>query len=451
MHIAIIGNGISGITAARTIRKKDSECIITVVSAETKYFFSRTAIMYIYMGHMKYNHTKPYEDYFWEKNRINLIQDYVSQVDFENQELKLNQNGTLFYDKLLLATGSKSNKFGWPGQNLDGVQGLYSFQDLEKLERNTHKVFTKKSEQRVKKAIIVGGGLIGVELAEMLLSRNISVSFLIRENRFWGNILPIEEGNFIGNHLKEHGVEILYNTELKEITADESGRVKSIITVEDKEISCEFVGLTPGVSPNVDFLKDGQLEINRGIIVNRKLETNKRNVFAAGDCVEFTEPPPGRRSIEQVWYTGRMMGEVAGKNILGENIDYSPGPWFNSAKFFDIEYQTYGMVSNDLKEGEEAFYWENNNGKKAIKIVQNKNNKQLIGLNVFGIRLRHEIMDEILRSNKLAVYCLENWNKIVFDPEFYRNDIDDILDQYNALYNTSIQKPIKTWLERLVS
>jgi len=161
MKIAIIGNGISGITAARHIRKLSSHDIV-VISSETDHFYSRTALMYIYMGHMGYKETKPYEDWFWEKNRISLKRAYVEFIDVNNKSLTTKVGETIAYDKLILATGSASNFFGWPGQDLDGVQGLYNYQDLELLEKNSH---------NIKRAVIVGGGLIGIELAEMLHSR----------------------------------------------------------------------------------------------------------------------------------------------------------------------------------------------------------------------------------------------------------------------------------------
>ena len=169
-HLVIIGNGVAGITTARNVRKQ-SEMKITVISSESKHFFSRTALMYIYMGHMRYEDTKPFEDWFWEKNKINLVYAHVDKIDTENKSLVLNNGEIISYDKLLVATGSHSNKFGWPGQDLPGVQGLFTKQDLDLLEENT---------KNVKNAVIVGGGLIGIELAEMLHTRGIHVTFLIR-------------------------------------------------------------------------------------------------------------------------------------------------------------------------------------------------------------------------------------------------------------------------------
>lgn len=110
-HIVIIGNGIAGVTAARHIRKL-SDKKITIISAESEYFFSRTALMYVYMGHMKFEHTQPYENWFWKKNRIDLVKGYVSNVDHANKKVDL-ENSSISYDKLIIATGSKQT-------NLDG-------------------------------------------------------------------------------------------------------------------------------------------------------------------------------------------------------------------------------------------------------------------------------------------------------------------------------------------
>ncbi|HLU88225.1 MAG TPA: FAD/NAD(P)-binding oxidoreductase, partial [Cyclobacteriaceae bacterium] len=88
-QVVIVGNGIAGITCARHIRKRDAKAQIKVISGESEYFFSRTALMYVYMGHMKFDHIKPYEDWFWKKNRIELLKDWVQDVDFENKRLIL--------------------------------------------------------------------------------------------------------------------------------------------------------------------------------------------------------------------------------------------------------------------------------------------------------------------------------------------------------------------------
>lgn len=435
-HIVIIGNGISGITTARHIRK-NSDHRITVVSAESDHFFSRTALMYIYMGHMRYKDTKPYEDWFWEKNRIGLKKAYVQRVDTDHKTLHLNGNETLDYDVLVLATGSKPRKFDWAGVDSVGVQGMYSLQDLEMMEQNT---------KGIKHAVITGGGLIGVEMAEMLQSRNIGVTFLVREERFWGGVMPKEEGELINRHMtKDHHVDLRLQTELKQIVPDETGRVRRIITSKDEKIDCQFVGLTIGVTPNIDFLKGSGIELNRGILVNRNLQTNIPDVYALGDCAEFKEPFANRRPIEQVWYTGRMMGEALAQTICGKPTEYKPGIWFNSAKFFDIEYQTYGWVWNKPKENEKTFYWEHPNGRISLRLVYNASNNHLLGINVFGIRLRHEVCNGWIARQKTIDHAVAHLKDANFDPEFYSQYEGAIVAAYNQQTGANVQLKKRSW------
>jgi NAD(P)H-nitrite reductase large subunit len=428
-NIVIIGNGISGITCARHIRKLSNHRI-TVISSESEHFFSRTALMYVYMGHMKFEHTKPYEDFFWEKNKIEIVKKFVKQVDTKNKLLLFSDGSSISYDILVLATGSKPNKLGWAGQDLKGVQGLYSLQDLEQMEVNS---------RNVSSAVIVGGGLIGIEMAEMLRSRQIGVTFLVRDKNFWDSILPLEEAKMINRHIQEHHVDLRLEVELKEIKGDSSGRVSSIVTNKGEEIPCQFVGLTVGVSPNIDFLTDSGIEIDRGILINAYFETNVPGIYAIGDCAQFNQPLKGRKSIEQVWYTGRMHGETLAKTICDERTAYSPGHWFNSAKFFDIEYQTYGLVSSKLSENELTFYWEHSNGKINFRLVYDKNDGHIIGFNAFGFRLRHEVCDKWLSERRSIDYIIERLAEANFDPEFYRQHESDILEHYNKESGKSLK------------
>ncbi len=421
-HIVIIGNGISGTTAARHLRKRGDDQI-TVVSSETDHFFSRTALMYVYMGHMRFENTKPYEDWFWKKNKIALVKDHVLQVHTTEKKLQLAEGGSLSYDVLIIASGSKSNKFGWPGQDLKGVQGLYSYQDLETMETNT---------KGIGHAVIGGGGLSGVEMAEMLLSRNIKVTFLVRELSFWNNVLPKNDADLITRHVRSHHVDLRLGEELHEIVDGSNGSVKEVVTKKGEIIPCQFVGLTVGVSPNIDFLRGSGIETKRGILVNEYLQTNVKDVYAIGDCVERSYTLSGRRNIEQVWYTGRMMGEVVAQTIAGVPTKYEPGPWFNSAKFFDVEYQTYGNVWNELKPNETEFYWEHQDGQKAMHFVWDTETKQFLGINTFGIRLRHEKFDQWLREKKSIQFIMEHLEEANFDPEFFDRHEQAIVRAYRA-------------------
>ncbi len=441
MHVAIIGNGISGVTAARFIRKfSDHE--ITVISGETDFFFSRTALMYIYMGHMRFEETKPYEDFFWEKNRIQLKRAWIRRVDFGNKTLHTAQEGVIPYDKLVLACGSAPNKFGWPGQDLRRVQGLVSLQDLEGME---------EASRDLDRAVVVGGGLIGIEMAEMFHSRHIPVTFLVREASFWDAVLPHEESRMINRHIREHGIDLRLSTELKEILDDGNGAAGGVVTHRGEQIDCRFVGLTAGVHPAVDFLRDTGLEIQKGIMVDDHLQTNIPDVYAIGDCSQLRDPKPGRRPIEAVWYTGRMMGETVAHGICGRPVAYNPGVWFNSAKFLDIEYQVYGEVPVSLPNEYNNLYWEHDDGKKAVRIVYERDSLAVKGFNLMGIRFRHEVCEKWIRQTTPMPEVIQNLRLANFDPEFSKKFEKELAEQFREQTGQSVSLQTKRKWNQVLS
>lgn len=423
-HVVIIGNGIAGVTVARHIRKL-SDKKITIISSETEFFFSRTALMYVYMGHMKFEHTQPYENWFWAKNRIELVQDYVHTVNTVENKVELNSGREIKYDKLVLATGSVTNKFGWPGQDLEGVQGLVSKQDLDQLE------ITAPNNEVCKRAVLIGGGLIGVELAEMLHTRKIPVTFLVREKAFWSGVLPATDAKLISRHIEKHHIDLRHEEELAEIIGDESGRVKAVKTKKGELIECNLVGLCAGVRPRILFLEESGIELDRGILVDRYLETSAKNIYAIGDCAQQREPVGERKPVEAVWYTGRMMGEALAQTICGNPTQWNPGHWFNSAKFMDIEYQTYGWVWNKPKEGHAHYHWEDSEKERAITMEYNLADRRFIGINTFGIRMKHEVFDQWLTAGASVDHVVSNLEKSCFNPEFYSKPFAAIKADFN--------------------
>ncbi|MFQ5570862.1 MAG: NAD(P)/FAD-dependent oxidoreductase [Rhodothermales bacterium] len=420
-HVVIIGNGITGVTAARFIRKL-SDDRITMISDETDYFFARTALMYLYMGHMRYRDVKPYEDFFWKKNRIDLVRGYVEQIDTDARKLHLRDGSTLDYDVLLIATGSKSNKFGWPGQDLDGVQGLYGMPDLKQMEQWT---------QGVHRAVVVGGGLIGVEMAEMLHTRHIPVTFLVREKSYMDYLLPPEEAEMINEEIRAHHIDLRLATELREILPDENGRARAVVTSTGEEIACAFVGLTVGVHPNIEVVKRSKVETNRGVLVNAFFETNIPNVYAAGDCAEFRRDGIGSRRIEQLWYTGRKHGKTVARTICGHRIAYDRGVFFNSAKFFTLEYQTYGDIKPKPEAGVEILLWQDRAAKKLVRIQYAAADARVLGFNLLGIRYRHDVCERWILEGCPVDYVLKHLREANFDPEFYRRYERDVVRAFS--------------------
>ncbi|SHK51115.1 NAD(P)/FAD-dependent oxidoreductase [Hymenobacter psychrotolerans] len=423
MHLVIIGNGITGVSCALAVRRLRPKARITLVSDETPHHYSRTALMYVYMGHLRPQDIKPYGDWFWPENRLELVHATATALDTARKTVALSNGPHLAYDQLLLATGSVSRTFDWPGQHLTGVQSLYSLPDLEQMHRHTH---------GIRHAVVVGGGLIGIELAEMLHSRGIAVTMLVRDAHYWGAVLPPAEAELVDLQLRQHQIEVRYRTGLAEIVGDADGRVRAVRTSTGEEIECQWVGLATGVAPNLGLAATcPALATDRGILVDEYLQTSAPDVYAAGDCAQLRQPAAGEVPIEQLWYTGRMQGETVAHTICGQPTRYRRGPWFNSAKFFQLEYQTYGRVPAILELGEESCYWQHPNARQALRInFRPAQNHAVTGVNAMGIRQRHEVWEGWLRTGTPVQEVLRQLGKANFDPEFFRRHEADIIRSF---------------------
>ena len=425
MHLVIIGNGITGVTCALTVRRLQPEARITLVSAESAHHFSRPALMYVYLGHLRHQDIKPYEDWFWAENRLELVHAAATGLDAARKTVQLSTGASLSYDKLLLATGSVGRCGTWPGHDLAGVQTFVTLPDLEQMTRDTH---------GIRQAVVVGGGLIGVELAEMLAAKGVAVTMLVRDDRYWGSVLPPEEAALVQRQLDAHHITVRYLTELKAILPDEHGRVRAVRTTTQDELPCQWVGLAVGVVPNLTLAQTGGIETDNGILVDELLQTSQPDVYAAGDCAQLRAPGPGEVAVEQLWYTGRQQGETVGHTLAGQPRPYRRGLWFNSAKFFDLEYQTYGRVPARPDEREHSFCWQHPNGQHLLRLNFRRDTLAVTGLNVLGLRHRHDTWHQWLQAGTPAPEVLANLGTANFDPEFFRQHEADIVRQFNAQF-----------------
>lgn len=427
--IVIIGNGIAGITAANTIRKLSPLSKVVVISSESKHFFSRTALMYVYMGHMKFEHTQPYDKEFWWRSQFELMKDEVLEIDTDKMKIELKSKTEMAYDSLILATGSNYKRLDIEGSDAIGVQGLYHLDDLKLMEENTAKA---------QLAVVIGGGLIGIEMAEMLHSRGIGVTFLVREGWFYGRVLPEEEGRMINTHLESKGIRVKYNTNATKILKNAEGKVEAVVTDDSENFYCDFVGITIGVEPNISVQHRNTIATNKGFLVDEYLRTNAYEVYAIGDCAELKKPTTGRKSTEAVWYTARMMGEIVAQNVFGKEKKYNPGVWFNSAKFFDIEYQTYGYVPSKEMRGINSVFWKNQAQTKSFRMVYQTNTRELLGVITLGIRIKHEVFDQWISKKMLLEDCIEALESALFESEFSENLLPTLVEEFQPKANRKL-------------
>ncbi|MBN4056987.1 FAD-dependent oxidoreductase [bacterium AH-315-J21] len=410
MHYVIIGNGVAGINAAGSVRMRDSGAKITIISSESDHFFSRTALMYVFCGQMSAEDVEPYERDLYARKNYERVRGRVASVDSGAKNLTMTSGEVVSFDSLLIASGSVPFMVDYPGIDLDGVGNFVTWQNLEWL---TGKAKTARN------AIIVGGGLIGIESLEILHLAGIKTTMVVREDSFWPIAFSKAEGEMITEHVRSHGTEMLLATETAEIVG-ENGRVAALKTKDGQTLDADLIVFAIGVKPQTEFLKNSGIELSDrgGIIVDEKLATNVPDIWAAGDCTSVVWFN-GVRRPEQLWYTGRDQGKVAGFNMSAtdsERKDYKRKTFYNSAKFFDIEYTTAGYVNFNF-DGERDWY-QCDLAKETSQRITYMPDGSVIGFNMLGSRWDHRPLVKWVEEKRDIKWVLEHLHEACFDEEF---------------------------------
>lgn len=408
MHHVIIGNGIAGVTAALTIRARDAGARITILSDEAPYFYARTALMWIYMRQLRQRDTEPHERWFWKEQRIDLRQGRAVGLDTGRKLVSLDDGDELTYDRLLLAVGGKANMFGWPGQDLDGVCNMTGLGDLARLEA---------VRPRLERAVVVGGGLIGIELVEMMLHDHVPVTYLVREPWYWELALSEPEARTVEARMREHGVDLVLEDEIGEIRGQ--GRVESLVTKKGAEYPCQLVGVAVGVGARTELAEMAGLEVDRGIVVDESFRTSAEDVYAVGDCAVIKLPGEDRPRVEKLWYTGQKHGVVAGQAMCGEqDAVYQPGVPYNSAQFLFLDYVTVGWMKQFRPELEEHFQGGAGGGG-SVRISHDGG--KVMGFSMLGARWNAAKLMEWIRQERDLKWVLAHLGEAGFDEEFRAN------------------------------
>lgn len=401
MHAVVVGNGIAGVTAARHVRKARPDARITLVSDEGPTPYARTALMYVHLGVLTRAQTALYEERFWAHNRIERVADRAAGLDADAKALALTGGGPMAYDALLVATGSTPVVPPWPGADLDGVQGLYGWADLDRMEA------TARGH-----AVVVGGGLIGVELAEMLRARGRPVTFLVREPTYLPHAFTAGESALVAAEIRRHGVCLRFGAEVARVEG--AGRVEAVTLASGERLAADWLGVGTGVRPRVDWLAGSGVTVRRGVVVDEHLSASAPGVWAAGDCCELAAPPDGEPPTRPIWYTARLQGATAGLGMAGIERPYTPGVFYNSAKFFDLEWQVYGATDPHGR-GEDAAWTD---GRRSLRLRHDDG--RLIGASALGVRLRAETVRGWIAQGARLDHARRHLGEALFDPELSR-------------------------------
>jgi NADPH-dependent 2,4-dienoyl-CoA reductase/sulfur reductase-like enzyme len=416
MHYAILGNGVAGIEAALGLRAREADSRITLVSAEHDHFFSRPALMYVFAGQTTLRDTEPYDRGLYERMRFERRSGRVASLDAPGHALVFDDGSRLGYDKLLLAVGSKARAAPWPDAEGEGLHYFVTLRDLETLDR---------AAREGMRAAVVGGGLIGVEVAEILHDRGLGVSFVIREGWYFPAALDANESALVAEHMRDHGIDVRTGAAVDRVVRGDAGRIRALRLVGGVELPTDLVVSSIGVVPNTGFLAGGDLKLasNGAIETDDALRTSVPDVWAAGDCANVAWIDGSRRP-EQLWYTARDQGRVAARSMLGDDVGYRRGTWYNSAKFFDLEWTTAGHVPATVGPdgaavaplpGYRSWFQRVPDRLESQRIVVKGD--RVVGFNMLGSRFNHEPLLEWIQERRSLEWVLAHLAEAQFDEE----------------------------------
>ena len=341
-NYVIVGSGAAGIAAAEAIRHEDKHGNIRVFTNDPYVYYSRPGLAYVLAGEVPKNQIYPFAKDYVRRLNIQIIPQAVQSIFIDQHTLKT-ENGKQFqYDRLLLAMGAAAAMPKVQGVDLKGVVKLDLMEDIEGINKHIRKA-------RV--AVVIGGGITALELAEGLMASGLKVHYFLRGERYWSNVLDEVESRLVEERLIYDGITIHYFTELEEILG-KKGLVTGVVAKHKEkiiELPCQMVAFAIGIKPRIELAVQAGLNTQRGVIVDSSLHSSQREVFAAGDIAQVYDRQSGEYLIDSLWRPAVEQGWIAGLNMAGGAYHYEKKYPFNVTRLGGLVTTIIGRVGKAAK------------------------------------------------------------------------------------------------------
>ena len=343
MKYAIIGNSTAAIGAIEGIRQVDSDGEITVISKEIYHTYSRPLISYLLNGKTDEQKMRYRDDGVYTKmNGHPILGNAVIPLDDNLQQVILDDDTTVRYDKLLVATGSRS--FVPPLEGLESVKKQTTFMSLDDA-KSLESMITLAS-----KVLIIGAGLIGLKCAEGISKKVDKITVVDIADRILSSILDDEGAKKVQEHMEKQNIEFILNTGVEKFYKN------TAILSNGEQISFDVLVLALGVRPNVDLIKSIGGKVQSGIVANELQETTIPNVYAAGDCCESFDISKEEKRVLALLPNAYMQGECAGINMAGGKKIYGKAIPMNAISFFGLHIITAGSYEEEIYTRNDVIY-----------------------------------------------------------------------------------------------
>ena len=331
----IIGDGGAGTTAAFYIRQADPSGEIDIYSDDPNAAYYRAALTNYLIGELREAQLFATPPDFYQANNINRAIGRVVSLDGKISRFTLDDGTQVAYDQLLIAAGASPNPPLFHGSDMPGVMTMRTLQDARI-------VMDLVSAKKLKQAVVVGGGPLGIEWVQGLLHHRVHVTYLLRGDMFFDKALDRTASDLVISRLRSEGVDVRTNEEIGEAIAGRDGRLLAIrLKNSGDPIDCQLVGAAIGIRPNVEFLTGSGVDVAvdekrrtpQGIKVDEAMKTNLPNIYAAGDCIYRTMG---------LWEPARLQGRVAGKNMAGGSEAFRRKVHYNATRLYDLDFAGVG-------------------------------------------------------------------------------------------------------------
>ncbi|MGE0323220.1 MAG: FAD-dependent oxidoreductase [Polyangiaceae bacterium] len=369
----IIGDGGAGITAAETIRAEDSAASIGILTDDPNPAYFRAALTNFLLGELREDQIWAVPPDYYEAAHIHRIFTRVVGVDTSQHRVHLSNGTSEAYDQLLLASGARARHPDFPGSQLPGVMTMRTVQDVRG-------VLDAVRTGRVRHAVVLGGGALGLEWAHGMLEHGVKVTLLEFAPRLLPRSLDPVASDLLAARLRRAGVEVHLGDAVEQAHAGPDGFLARVSTKQGRILEVQMVAAAIGVIPNSEFLKDSGVKLHeRGAIpVNERMQTNVPNVYAAGDCALFNG------QALALWEPARAQGRIAGLNMCGVDASYRVGEHYFATRLFDLDFAAVGSVQ-DQAGGEDLIDFPRGTGSISYRRLVIKQGK-LVGALMVGER-----------------------------------------------------------------
>ncbi len=357
----IIGNSVGGIAAAEAIRDVDKAGIITIISDEPYPVYSRPLISEYLAQPCPIERMLYRKQDFYEKNGLQtILGEKVVRIDAGAHTVTLAGGRTLAWRKLLLATGGTPIVPATPGIDLKGVFNFNKLDDAKAIDE-----FLKQRNNQVK-AVVVGGGLIGVSVTESLVKRGARVTIIEMKDRVLNTILDEEASAMEAQALAENGVNVITGHTVARINSLLTSEVGGVVIDDGRVLPGDMVIFAIGVRPRLELAAESGIRTNRGIIVDRHMMTSTPDIYACGDAAESYDFVLGENRPTPVWPNAYEGGWAAGLNMAGVPAEYPGGTAMNALKYFGINIVSAGLIAPPDDDYEEIVYRRNGVYRKVV-------------------------------------------------------------------------------------